>query len=364
MLKKYKQLMNMAWLMLLTLPAFANTPETHPDITFNLIDPTGEVSEKSYEGKYLLLSLGYTSCPDICPATLYEFGKAIKAIDNPDAVQMLFMTIDPVNDEIHRLNAYTQYFDKRIIGLSGTMENIQALTQQLGGTFGYRKDGKKVDIPEVGMTYEVYHSALIYLISPDRKLVDVYDYQIGVQGLIDALNEALPKVEGKAVAQNNATTPAKPQNALVENVKIPEQCKLPSGFVNSESALALSDILPEAGDVKGVSLLNLWALWCAPCRHELPLLDQYQDKIQLHTLNLGDSEADIKALFQELKLKALSPASTQRDDVLDKLGAFGLPFNALFIDGTQRANKAGIINEAELLEMVEFSRCISQHSSK
>lgn len=351
----------LTWLSLGASVAISQDATTHPDVTFNLIDTKGEVTEKSYEGKYLLLSIGYTSCPDICPATLYEFGKALKAIDNPEALQMIFVTIDPVNDEINRLNAYTQYFDPRIVGLSGTMENIENLTKQLGGTFGYRKDGKKVDKPELGMTYEVYHSALIYLISPDRKLIDVYDYQIGIQGLIDALNEVLPKVEGKTQSALAETSAA--QEATTEALKLPESCSIPSGFVAKPSSLKLTSLLPEAEE-KGVSLLNLWALWCAPCRHELPLLDQYQnhENFKLYTLNLGDSEADIKALFQELKLKALLPTYTQRDDILEQLGAFGLPFNALFIDGVQVASKAGIINEAEILETIKLSRCLSQHS--
>lgn len=79
-------------------------------IRFDLFDNKGPVSHESYPGKYLLMAIGYTSCPDICPTTLYEFGAAMRAIKNPDAIQPLFVTIDPTNDEVNRLNAYTGFF--------------------------------------------------------------------------------------------------------------------------------------------------------------------------------------------------------------------------------------------------------------
>jgi len=161
------------------------------DITFDLRDTNGPVTQKSYPGKYLLLAIGYTSCPDICPTTLYEYGLVMKALKNPDAIQPIFVTIDPVSDDVERLNTYTRFFDERIVGLTGEMKNIQALADQLGATFGYRMDGKKVDNPKPGMSYTVYHSALIYLIDPDRKLMDVFDYQIGAKGLTEALDKVL-----------------------------------------------------------------------------------------------------------------------------------------------------------------------------
>ncbi|NLJ51742.1 MAG: SCO family protein [Alcaligenaceae bacterium] len=161
------------------------------DITFDLIDEQGPVTHESYPGKYLLMAIGYTSCPDICPTTLYEIGVSMKALQKPDAIQPVFITIDPLNDEVGRLNTYTGFFDKRIVGLSGTKENIKNLANQLGATYGYTLDGREIDEPEPGMPYTVYHSALIYLISPEREIVDVFDYQVGADGLTEALDDIL-----------------------------------------------------------------------------------------------------------------------------------------------------------------------------
>lgn len=330
------------------------------DITFDLRDANGPVTQKSYPGKYLLLAIGYTSCPDICPTTLYEYGLVMKALKNPDAIQPIFVTIDPVNDDVERLNTYTRFFDERIVGLTGEMKNIQALADQLGATFGYRMDGKKVDNPKPGMSYTVYHSALIYLIDPDRKLMDVFDYQIGAKGLTEALDKVLgdgkggPAPKAAAPESNKQDTP---QTAAPAAANGKAACALPAGFEAAKQAVALKDVMADAPADK-VVLLNLWALWCAPCRTELPLLDKLaasQKAMKVQTLNLGDKEPDIATLFAKMGLKNLPQTSTQGSDVLQRLGAPGLPFTGLFVNGKMAAAKSGVIDKTDAL--AEYAKC-------
>ena len=122
----------------------------------------------------------------------------MRAIKNPDAIQPLFVTIDPVSDDMHYLKIYTHHFHECIEGLSGEMENLRALTDQLGATFGYRLNGKKINKPTPGTDYNnVYHSGFIYLISPERKLIDIYDYQIGPAELTKALDKVLGEPGGQ-----------------------------------------------------------------------------------------------------------------------------------------------------------------------
>lgn len=323
------------------------------DVVFALQSPDGVVTEKSYEGKFLLMAIGFTSCPDICPTTLYEWGHMMKALKNPDAVQPLFVTIDPLNDEIGRLNAYTRYFDPRIVGLTGEMKQIRAFTDLMGATFGYRLDGKKVDNPELGMPYTVYHSSLVYLVSPERKLVDVFDYQIGAKGL----TEALDKVLGDAPVAVDKAEDAQAQSS----VAVPEvRCPLPDGFIKADKGLALADVLPEARDSKA-ALVNIWALWCKPCREELPLLDKFaasQQDMDVYALNLGDDAAQVDALFKELRLARLAQTRSEDGGLLDRFGAVGLPFTALFVDGKLVAGKAGVIDETG--SFAAFAQCIHQ----
>lgn len=349
------------WLFSLAVPAQTVKAPTTDKLHFSLSGPEGEISEKSFPGKYLLVAVGYTSCPDICPTTLYEFGRTIKAIDNPDAIQFIFVTIDPMNDDVKRLNAYTNYFDPRIIGLTGEMAQIRGLADQLGATFGYRKDGKKVEDPKRGEVYEVYHSAYIYLISPEREIVDVYDYQIGEKLLTEALNEKLPKAEGgkgQAAASPEASAPEQ----QLERPKL--ACALPEGFQESKKVTDIHDYVPGVATDKPI-LLNLWALWCAPCRQELPLLERLAGEngdLNIQTLNLNDSPDKIKELFAELKLEKLSQQHTEAKDVLERLGAVGLPFSALFVDGKQVAVKIGVINSSDGL--AKFAECQKNLQSK
>ncbi|MDO5091542.1 MAG: SCO family protein [Cardiobacteriaceae bacterium] len=329
--------------------ALCGSPSFARSITFSLQGAEGAVSEQSYPGQYLLLAIGFTACPDICPTTLYEFANVMKSVKNPDAIQPVFVTIDPLNDDVARLNAYTRHFDPRIAGLGGDIADIRALTDQLGATFGYRLNGKRLATPEAGAPYSVYHSALVYLISPERRLVDAFDYRIGAR----ALAQALDKVLGDAPA----TVAAAPES----RGEIPEiACDLPKGFKRAEKAIALKEILPEAAGGKP-AVLNLWALWCKPCREELPLLDALAaqtDALAVQTLNLGDDEADIAKLFKELSIEKLPATRSGDDDILDKLGAVGLPFTALFVGGKQIAVKTGVLDEKD--SIAAFAQCASQ----
>lgn len=318
-------------------------------ITFELQAPQGVVTEKDYADKYMLLALGFTSCPDVCPTTLHDMAKTLQTLENPEAVQALFVSIDPVRDDVARLNAYTGYFDARITGLGGDMQHIRALADALGASFGYRLDGKRIEMPQADMPYTVYHSTLIYLLSPEGKLLDAVDYRMGSKGL----QEALAKV-----GIHSLPTATNAQAASSADTRT--DCPLPNGFAATDKKTALRDLMPQTS-AKGAALLNLWALWCKPCREELPLLDALageQQGLEVHVLNLGDNPADIAQLFAELKLDTLAQTRTDDADILDRFGAVGLPFTALFVDGTLLAVKTGVLDDSA--SIAAFADCIHQ----
>ncbi|MFC0035282.1 SCO family protein [Cardiobacterium valvarum] len=100
-------------------------------------------ADAPFADKYLLLAFGFTSCPDVCPTTLYEFGEMLKKVKEPDVIQPVFISIDPLRDNSKVLNQYTNYFSPRIIGLTGDMPTIEATAKRFNATFGYRHKGKK-----------------------------------------------------------------------------------------------------------------------------------------------------------------------------------------------------------------------------
>ncbi len=103
----------------------------HDDIggDFSARSSLGRVVEsKEFRGDVQLLFFGYTSCQDICPATLSHLAALTKRL-GPDAddVQVVMVTVDPENDTEEHLREYLARFDDRFIGLTGTQQEIDRI---------------------------------------------------------------------------------------------------------------------------------------------------------------------------------------------------------------------------------------------
>ena len=98
---------------------------------FALIDHTGRrVTDQDFQGSYLLIFFGYTHCPDICPTALTLIGNAMDQL-GPRAqdVQPLFITLDPERDTYEVLADFVPYFHPRLIGLTGTLDQIRTVAK-------------------------------------------------------------------------------------------------------------------------------------------------------------------------------------------------------------------------------------------
>lgn len=154
-------------------------------------DQAVKVNEKSFDNKYLLIAVGYTGCPDICPTTLLDMRNALKTLDEtPEQVkklQPLFITIDPESDTLKDITQYTGFFDSRIVGLrADNFELLDDVVKQLSASYGYTFEGKPVLPPNLPKGYTVMHSIYMYLYSPTGELLDVFPYNM----------------DGKTLAQN------------------------------------------------------------------------------------------------------------------------------------------------------------------
>lgn len=139
----------------------------------------GTVTEKNWSDKYLLIGIGYTSCPDICPTTVIDLASAVNQLGEDKAkVVPIFLSVDPKRDSVENINLYVKYFDPQMVGLVGSQEQIHRAAKSMKATYGYSLEGKPI-YPPLPEQYEVYHSAYIYLYGPDRKLVDVFGYGTG-----------------------------------------------------------------------------------------------------------------------------------------------------------------------------------------
>ncbi len=137
--------------------AMAKPPTLGGD--FELTSHTGESFHLSdIEGKVGVIFFGFTHCPDVCPNTLLEIQRLIVALeDQSDQMQVLFISVDPKRDTPEKLNSYVAYFNKDIIGLTGTEEDIAKVLKQFNASVKFSGDTNS-DI------YNVEHTANMFLI--------------------------------------------------------------------------------------------------------------------------------------------------------------------------------------------------------
>jgi protein SCO1/2 len=95
---------------------------------FSLTDHTGrKVTDKDFLGKYMLVFFGYTYCPDLCPTELQVMSAALDKLGaKADDIQPIFITFDPQRDTPEVLKLYISNFHPRLVGLTGTPEEIAA----------------------------------------------------------------------------------------------------------------------------------------------------------------------------------------------------------------------------------------------
>ncbi len=153
---------------------------------FTLVDENGEtVTDQDFRGKWLLVYFGYTYCPDVCPTSLARNGGAVDLLgDKGERIVPMLITVDPERDTPPKLKDYVHAFHPRMVGLTGTPEQIAQVAREY--RVFYMKPPQADD-----RDYLVDHSSLSYLIGPDGRFVQVFGHQASPQELADQLNKLL-----------------------------------------------------------------------------------------------------------------------------------------------------------------------------
>lgn len=88
---------------------------------FRLRGPDGKAATpKEFAGKIVVLTFGFTHCPDVCPTSLAALAAAMKALgEDSKRVRVVFITVDPERDTPAALAKYVTAFDPAFVGLAG-----------------------------------------------------------------------------------------------------------------------------------------------------------------------------------------------------------------------------------------------------
>ncbi len=145
-------------------------------------------TEQDMRGKYSLIFFGYTYCPDICPTNLLVITQMLKQLGpSSGQLQSYFISIDPERDTTEVLNKYISYFDKRVMGLTGSSAMIRRVANQ----FKVKYEKGEVDPDQPGL-YSMDHSASFFLLAPDGRFITKFAYGIDSKSLAAEL-EAIMK---------------------------------------------------------------------------------------------------------------------------------------------------------------------------
>ena len=156
---------------------------------FSLIDHTGKaVTEKSWPEKYKLVFFGFTHCPDTCPATLQKMAVVMDKFDPKGGkIVPLFITVDPARDTVAAMAKYVSGFNPLIVGLTGSEAQIKAV-EKAYKVYAAKQPGQNND------DYAEYmedHSAYLYLMSPDDKLLQTFSFDGTAEVMIGKIRESV-----------------------------------------------------------------------------------------------------------------------------------------------------------------------------
>lgn len=164
-----------------------------------LMDANGRaVSNQDFRGRFQLLTFGYTYCPDICPTTLAEMAMVISRLGKEaDALQALFITVDPERDTADSLRDYVAFFDPRIIGLTGSPELVRKAAESFKVRYEkVREPGAPED------QYAVDHSAGMYLLGPDGRFIRKFAYAMPAAQIAEQIREIMAANRPRSAARH------------------------------------------------------------------------------------------------------------------------------------------------------------------
>ena len=153
---------------------------------FELPDHNGKPRRfNEFRGKLVIVTFGFTSCPDVCPTTLQSLAQTMKQLGpEADAVQVIMITVDPARDTQEIMSQYTSAFDPRFIGLVPSEEALKQVAEQFK-VFYVRNEPRRRGY------YTVDHTAASYVFDRRGRARLYVPHEMGIADRISDLRRLL-----------------------------------------------------------------------------------------------------------------------------------------------------------------------------
>ena len=148
--------------------------DNQPDIggKFILLDQNERVFDSSTINKHKLIYFGYTYCPDVCPFDILKLDRLFtENIEINRNIVPIFITVDPKRDSTDEIRDFLKNFNNKIVGLTGSVNQIDAILKQ------YRIYRKFSEDPDLSDDYLINHTSLFYLVDENDKYVQHFSSQ-------------------------------------------------------------------------------------------------------------------------------------------------------------------------------------------
>jgi protein SCO1/2 len=149
-------------------------------------DDGSQYSLHDSAGKVVVLSFGYTFCPDICPTALATVANALNGLTaaEADRVEALFISLDPDRDTPERLHEYTRFFHPKLRGLTGSAERLHEIAERYRVRYDFVGKSEREH-------YSLDHSASLYLIDGSGELFRILPHGLPPRALLESVRLAL-----------------------------------------------------------------------------------------------------------------------------------------------------------------------------
>lgn len=146
-------------------------------VDFELIDRDGAlVRDEDFRGRHVLLGFGFTHCEHICPLMALNMGRVVGEAGRK--MTGIFVSVDTERDSAAITDDYAGHFGEAMLGLSGSIEQINAAAKNFKVSYAVTKTQD---------AYTVQHTANVFLIDPNGELVDVFNFSTSPENILEAV---------------------------------------------------------------------------------------------------------------------------------------------------------------------------------